>query len=64
MDKVTAEMISKAFEDLNNMVKFQGEFMGVLHGMVLELFNQQGIKIPKEFTEYKFKNKDPWNPKE
>ena len=60
IDPKTAKMISKALMDLDNMAKFQEEFCGVLHGMVLELYNQMGIKIPKEFTEYKFKNKNPW----
>jgi len=60
IDPKTAEMISKALIDLNQMARFQEEFIGVLHGMVLQLYNELGVKIPKEFTEYKFVNKNPW----
>ena len=59
-DDKTRIMLSKAIQDIIEMQKFQEEFCGVLHGMVLELYNQHGLKIPREFTEYKFKHKNPW----
>jgi len=60
IDPKTAEMISNALMDLTNASKFQEEFVGLLHGMVLELYTKQGIQIPKKFINYKFKNKNPW----
>ena len=63
-DDKTRMMLSKAIDDLVLMQKFQEEFLGVLHQMVIELYNQGGWKIPKSITEYKFKNKNPWRPKD
>ena len=59
-DDQTRMMLSKAIDDLNNMTKYMEEFCGVLHAMVLELYNQQGIEIPKSIRDYKFRNKNPW----
>ena len=53
-------MISKALIDLTNSAKFQEEFMGVIHGLVLHLYTKQGIEIPNYLKNYKFKNKNPW----
>ena len=61
MDDITAKMLTKALEDLSNMVKFQEEFTGVLHNMVLNLYNQTNTPIPKHIKEYEFQNKNPWS---
>jgi len=53
--------ISKSMIDLDNMIKFIEEFTGVLHHMVLDLYQQTGKEMPKHIKDYKFKNKNPWN---
>ena len=53
-------MLSKSLEDLTNISKFNAEFTGVVHAMVLELYNQQGLKLPKPIRDYKFRNVNPW----
>jgi len=60
IDIKTAQMISKALIDLDNMAKFNEEFTGVVHHMVLNLYKELKIDFPKELKDYKFKNKNPW----
>lgn len=59
-DAKTRMMLAKAIDDLSNMAKFNEEFTGVLHHMVLDLYKQTGKKIPASIKDYKFKSKDPW----
>lgn len=63
-DDKTRMMLSKAIEDLVKMQKFQEEFLGLLHQMVLELYNRADFNISDDFLNYKFKNKNPWGESE
>ena len=61
MDKKTIELLTKAITDLNQAAKFNEEFTGQVHHMVLELYNQLGFKIPDDIANYEFRNKSPWS---
>lgn len=63
MDKKEAEMISKSLQDINQMLFFMEEFTGMCHQMILHLYMKTGYPIPDHFTNYKFRNKNPWSNK-
>ena len=60
-DDKTRLMLSKAIDDLSTMAKFQEEFIGLLHQMVLDLYKQNNLELPEYFHSYQFKNKNPWS---
>ena len=61
IDRITAEMLSKAFQDVEVSMRFQEEFIGMIHAMILDLYKQTNIQIPEYFVNYKFINKSPWS---
>jgi Fe-S cluster assembly iron-binding protein IscA len=64
IDEKTSKMISKALIDLDNMSRFNEEFTGVVHHLVLNLYKELKIDFPEELKNYKFKNTNPFNPRD
>lgn len=60
-----AMRLSKAMLSMEDFVKRHDEALGVLHMMILNLYNEMNKELPEHIKNYKFKTKDPWGcPKE